>query len=198
MAIRIVRKLADALARPDAVRRLELLAVRRGTKLPQFAMFSHLEELTIHARGSGLATFPRITGCVKLRALTFTSSEIKSVPADLGELARLETLILVGHRKLKKLPDEVTQLSKLRRLQIDSNGLIALPANIGDLSALETLIAYGNALTDVPASLAKLKRLRWLEVQMNRMTKPPAVLSKLAVRHLQTDFDGLDRYSGAL
>ena len=195
MPARIFTKLADAVAKPEAVRRIELLTPRRGTKLPDFAMFSNLEELTIHARGSGFATFPSIAGCTKLRSLTFTASEITKAPAVLGALAQLETLILVGHRKLKKLPDEITQLSKLRRLQIDSNGLTALPTRIGDMNALDTIIAYGNALTSVPESLVKLTRLRWLEVQMNVMKKPPTVLTKLKVPHLQTDFDGLNRYS---
>lgn len=169
--------------------------MRRGTKLPDFAVFPSLEELTIHARDSGLSSFPRLVGCTNLRSLTFTSSDIAKVPSDLGDLARLETLVLVGHRKLRKLPGELGQLAKLRRLQIDNNGLRELPEQIGGLSILETLIAYGNALTDLPSSLGKLKRLRWLEVQMNLMKKPPSVLTKLEVRHLQTDFEELNRYS---
>jgi Leucine-rich repeat (LRR) protein len=60
---------------------------------------------------------------------------------------------------------------------------------------LAMLVAYGNPLTDLPASLAKLKRLNWLEVQMSLMKTTPRVLSKLRVRHLQTDYDGLNRYS---
>ena len=195
MAARIFTRLADALANPEAVRRIQLLTVRRGTKLPDFAMFPSLEELTVHARGSGLVTFPRIAGCTKLRSLTFTSSDTTKVPIDLGDLARLETLVLVGHRKLHKLPAELGRLAKLRRLQIDSNGLRDLPEQIGALSMLDTLIAYGNALTDLPASLAKLKRLRWLEVQMNLMKTPPRVLTKLKARHVQTDFDQLNRYT---
>lgn len=195
MAARIFARLADALAKPEVVRRIELLTLRRGTTLPDFALFPKLEELTIHARGSGLVTFPRIAGCTKLRALTFTSSEITKAPGDLGDLARLETLVLVGHRKLRKLPVELGQLAKLRRLQIDSNGLRELPEQIGSLSLLHTLIAYGNALTDLPSSLAKLKRLRWFEVQMNLMKKPPGVLAKLNVRHLQSDFNALNRHS---
>ena len=195
MADRIFTKLADALAKPEAVRRFEILTLRRGTKLPDFAVFPRLEELTIHARGSGLGAFPRVAGCTKLRAFTFTASEITNVPVELGDLGKLETLVLVGHRKLRKLPDDVCRLAKLRRLQIDNNRLCELPENIGDMTMLDTLIAYGNPLTDLPASLAKLKRLRWLEVQMSFMKKPPRVLSKLELRHLQSDFDELNRYS---
>lgn len=195
MATRIFTRLADALAKPVAVRRIELLTLRRGTKLPDFVVFPNLEELTIHARGSGLATFPRIAGCAKLRSLTFTSSDVTKAPAALGDLASLETLVLVGHRKLRKLPGELGKLAKLRRLQIDSNGLRELPDPIGALSMLDTLVAYGNALTDLPSSLARLKRLRWLEVQANLMKEPPSVLSKLKVRHLQSDFEALNRYS---
>jgi len=91
MADRIFTKLADALAKPEAVRRLELLTLRRGTKLPDFAAFTNLQELTIHARSSGLRTFPRVAGCTRLRSLTFTASEITSAPVELGDLAKLET-----------------------------------------------------------------------------------------------------------
>jgi Leucine-rich repeat (LRR) protein len=195
MAARVFTRLADALAKPEAARRIELLTLRRGTKLPDFAVFPNLEELAVHARGSSLAAFPRIAGCMKLRSLTFTASDITKVPPDVGDLARLETLVLVGHRKLRKLPDEVGRLTKLKELRIDNNGLRELPEQIGGLSMLDTLIAYGNALTYLPSSLAKLRRLRWLEVQMNLMKKPPSVLVKLKLRHLQTDFDELNRFA---
>lgn len=195
MPARIFTKLSDALAKPEIVRRLAVNTMRRGTKLPDFAAFPNLEELSIDARGSGLAAFPRIAGCAKLRSLTFTSSEITAMPAEVGLLAKLHTLVLVGHRKLTKLPDEVTKLAKVRELRIDNNGLRELPKNIGDMTMLDTIVAYGNPLTDLPASLAKLKRLRWLEVQMSLMKKPPRVLSKLKARHLVTDFDDLNRWS---
>lgn len=195
MAARIFTKLADALAKPENVRRLWVMTMRRGTKLPDFATFPNLEELSIDARGSGLATFPCIANCTKLTSLTFTSSDVTAVPADIGTLAKLHMLRLVGHRKVRGLPDELCQLERLKYLAIDNNGLRRLPQAMGDLRSLDTLIAYNNVLTELPDSLAKLKRLRWLELQCNRMKKPPPVLLKLKVRHLQTDFDGLNRYS---
>lgn len=186
MAHRIHTKLADALTTPAKVRRMSLF-VKRATKLPDFGVFTALEELELFDQGAYIAQFPRVTTCIRLRSLTFAGSAITRVPASIGDLIHLEKLVLVGHRKLRKLPDELCDLAKLRHMRIDSNGLRELPARIGSLRALEELVAYGNALRTLPASLTKLPRLRWLEVQMNLLAKPPpAKLAKL--QHFMSDF----------
>lgn len=131
MAARIFTKLAEALAKPEIVRRIWVMTMRRSTNLPDFATFPNLEELSIDARGSGLATFPRIANCSKLTSLTFTSSNVTTVPAYIGGLAKLHTLRLVGHRKVRGLPDELCQLERLKYLAIDNNGLRHLPQAVG-------------------------------------------------------------------
>lgn len=75
MAAKIFSKLADALAAPSKVRRLSLF-VKHATKLPDFGVFSALEELELFDQGPYLTKFPDVTSCTTLRALTFRNARV--------------------------------------------------------------------------------------------------------------------------
>ena len=191
MPVREVKSFADALKAPEKVRRLYVTSAR--APLPDFGLFPALEELTLHGSLEKVTRFPDVFRCTRLRTLTITGTGVAKIPPGLANLVRLEELILVGHHRLTALPDDIVELPRLKRLHIDSNRLARLPAKIGKLQALQELIAYSNAIAEVPASLYKLGRLRWLELQGNRIAKPPTRLMKMKLRHLMTDFEGVDR-----
>ena len=194
MALKTFSTFAEALKSPERVRRLSVIIASRRTELPDFRLFPALEELTLLGKLEHVTRFPTIFGCTEMRALTLTGTSITKIPPGLANLQRLETLVLVGNRRLTTLPDDLVELSELRHMRVDHNCLKRLPERIGRLRSLAELVAYDNAIRELPPSIYTMKKLRWLELQGNRLVGPPTQLMKMkGLRHLQTDFDEIRR-----
>ena len=94
------------------------------------------------------------------------------IPAELGKLAKLEYLYL-GHNALTgPIPAELGNLAKLECLYLDGNALTGpIPAELGNLAELVILELSNNALTGpIPTELGKLGRLAWLYLGVNELT----------------------------
>ena len=105
-----------------------------------------------------------------------------SIPAALGGLTELETLILFRNRLAGPIPPEVGELAKARLVVLADNDLSGpIPAELGGLASVEELFLNGNRLTSVPAELGELgNHLGALSLNFNRLTSVPAQLGALA------------------
>ena len=129
-----------------------------------------------------------------------------NVPPELGDLSKLEWLVLVDENLTGGIPPELSRLSNLRALGLGGNltggvppelsrlsnltvlGLGGnltggIPPELGRLSNLEVLILGSNLTGDIPPELGDLSNLRELDLAFNSLTGniPPELgdLSKL-------------------
>ena len=129
-------------------------------------------------------------------SLDLSNRGLKSLPPEIGELTRLETLNLAGN-ELEDLPVEFAQLTSLRTLFFLGNRFTHIPAVVGALpglfmlsfksnllasideaalpASLGWLILTDNKLTSLPASLGRLPRLRKLMLASNELSELPDV-----------------------
>ncbi|HUH04995.1 MAG TPA: hypothetical protein VML75_23520 [Kofleriaceae bacterium] len=117
---------------------------------------------------------PQLAGLSALEVLDLGHNQLATLPAWVGVLTRLRTL-LVPMNRLTSLPD-LSQLTRLERLDVSTNPLRVLPASIGELSALETLHASNCQLDAVHERIAALPRLRHVRLARNRLRRLPAAL----------------------
>ena len=107
-----------------------------------------------------------------------------TIPSELGNLAKLETLNLAGNRSLNgEIPPELGHLAHLRSLRLNHNDLHgAIPAELGRLLNLETLfLSYNDLDGAIPDELGNLGRLRNLNLGGNALSGAiPAVLGNLS------------------
>ena len=104
------------------------------------------------------------------------------IPPELGSLASLETLLLLGNELTGPIPPELGNLTSLRRLYLNGNRLTgSIPAELGNLTSLETLALSGNGLTgSIPPELGSLASLETLALSGNSLTGPiPTELGSL-------------------
>jgi Leucine-rich repeat (LRR) protein len=103
------------------------------------------------------------------------------LPAEIGDLSHLQTLIIRTHW-LESIPPEIGKLSNLRFLEIGAARLdymyfrpwyplSILPPEIGKLSKLETLILEINILKTLPPEIGSLKNLQTLRLNQNTITQ---------------------------
>ena len=96
------------------------------------------------------------------------------IPAEIGELESLETLVLYQNALTGSLPAEIGELAGLVDLEMFENALTGpLPAALGRLSNLKTLSVARNQLTGrVPPELGVLTNLLSLHLHDNELSGP--------------------------
>lgn len=102
------------------------------------------------------------------------------IPAELGGLDSLWWVLDLGHNGLTgPIPPELGELSDLQYLDLSGNDLTgSIPPELQGLASVETLILSGNDLTGpVPPALGSLGRLEMLNLSDNGLTGsvPPEI-----------------------
>ena len=122
----------------------------------------------------------------RVTALNLSSNSLYgALPAALGDLTNLESLLLSDNPLTGPIPAALGDLTNLRALNLGSEGRGRLtgpiPAALGDLTNLESLVLSNNELTGpIPAWLGDLSNLRALNLWSNELTGPiPAALGDL-------------------
>ncbi|OWY93173.1 putative LRR protein [Phytophthora megakarya] len=111
--------------------------------------------------------------------LALPNSKLKKLPDELWQLSTLRSLDLSGN-KLSELPPQLSSLATLKTLKVSSNVLAALP-DLSPLQALTTLVLDGNVLEDLPLALPP--NLIKLSLKGNKLRAVPR--SILSLVHLQ-------------
>lgn len=122
-----------------------------------------------------------------------------SIPAELGQLDRLQRLDLRNNNLSGPIPPQLGELSELRALLLDLNWLSGpIPPQVGDLSRLQRLSLSGNRLSGpIPGELGKLSELDSLHLDRNKLSEAiPIQLSHLSkLKNLRLE---RNRLSGAI
>ena len=117
------------------------------------------------------------------------------LPAELGQLDRLQQLFLSNNQLTGPIPVELAQLSQLQEMDLGSNQLMGpIPAALGQLSQLERLILQLNGLTEsIPVELGQLSKMQVMGLSHNALTGSiPVELTQLSeLRILYLAFNGL-------
>ena len=110
-------------------------------------------------------------GCVYSLVLSYYGLT-GTLPAELGDLAKLQSLNLLNNELRGTIPIELGSLSNLRALNLGGNQLTGtIPTELGNLYNLEVLRLYNNQLTgNIPVELSNLFYLRNLELFNNELT----------------------------
>ena len=104
---------------------------------------------------------PAVLGqCPNLSMVGFKANQIRSLPGAALPPA-LRWLILTDNQ-LEELPAEIGNCAQLQKLMLAGNHLTSLPASLALCTNLELLRIAANHLTALPAWLLAMPRLAWL------------------------------------
>ena len=92
-----------------------------------------------------------------------------TIPPQLGNLTRLDTLFLFSNQLSGSIPPDLGKLTNLTKLGLANNKLSgSIPPDLGSLTNLTELGLWGNKLSgSIPPELGRLIDLEWLHISDN-------------------------------
>lgn len=138
----------------------------------------------------GLSEFPKSAlNDNSITTLDLSDNSLQSLPSEIGELTKIEVLILDNNRLEGSLPGEIRKMTNLRVLSAKNNNLSGVPAEIGQLSKLETIDFSNNSISGLPLELGNLTQLKLLDLTGNPVSTYDLGLisSKLSNTDIKTD-----------
>lgn len=157
---------------------LELLVLSNNclSSLPE--EFSQLEKLKIvFFNNNAFETFPAVLAkCPNLSMISFKGNNISAIEESLLSPA-IRWLILTDNR-LKTLPADIGKLGKLQKLMLAGNQLQSLPVEMKACQNLELIRLSANQLKELPRWLFSLPRLSWLAYAGNPFCNTEPFLKK--------------------
>lgn len=131
-----------------------------------------------------IGPIPRELGdLAKLETLVLVDSLTGPIPGELGSLGNLKSLVLIGLGLTGPIPPELGHLASLETLALAGPGLTgSIPPQLGSLAGLEALILVSTALTGpIPSELGNLANLTRLFLSDNELNGSiPSELGNLA------------------
>jgi hypothetical protein len=97
-----------------------------------------------------------------------TKDGIKTLPADIGKLSGLQTLICKNN-SLTSIPSDLFNCSQLKKIDFNSNSITELSLEIGRLSNLIDIDLRYNELESLPYTIGNLQSLRILRLWGNSL-----------------------------
>lgn len=112
----------------------------------------------------GGVTMGLVNGNSRVIALNLTNSEIKGdIPAEMGNLRELTSLIMVVNRVKGVIPDGLSLAKGMKKLYLRGSwGITGIPKNMGLWTDLEELDIEGTAVAELPSSLGNCAKLKYL------------------------------------
>ena len=135
--------------------------------------------LDLRSNGLDRSIPPELGSLAKAEWVVLANNRLSGpIPPGLGALSELEALGLWSN-ELTSVPPELGELGNLRLLNLNFNRLKSIPPELGGLSRLEALALWSNELMFVPPELGELGNLRELDLDDNRLTSVPKELGRL-------------------
>jgi len=111
--------------------------------------------------------------------LHLSGRKLKELPEIITQLKNLE-IFSISSNSLDALLNWIGGFKKLKLFRVNNNKLVDLSSSIGSLSSLEKLVAFNNEIIGLPDSIGNLSSLKVLDLFNNQIEILPMSIGKLS------------------
>ena len=133
----------------------------------------------------------------KVLRVDFENRGWTSLPAEIAELSKLESVNLLGNN-IDSFPPVLAQMKNVFYLSLCSNKMKYIGSEIGEMTNLRVLIINMNHLHSLPKEIGNLKNLMYLDIGENPIDSLPEEiknLTKLQELHIDNWQSSSERFS---
>jgi Leucine-rich repeat (LRR) protein len=133
----------------------------------------------------------------KVLRVDFENRGWTSLPAEIAELSKLESVNLLGNN-IDSFPPVLAQMKNVFVLSLCSNKMKYIGPEIGEMTNLRVLIINMNHLHSLPKEIGNLKNLMYLDIGENPIDSLPEEiknLTKLQELHIDNWQSSSERFS---
>jgi Leucine-rich repeat (LRR) protein len=129
----------------------------------------------------GIGKLINLTSLHLKTAYLEVNDELITLPESLGQLTKLETLVIEGFSALRTLPEAIGHLTALKALRLRHlKGFAELPTSLWQLKELKALIIANSGINQIPNAINQLTALTSLSLRnLRALTALPAGLWQL-------------------
>mmetsp|Transcript_16765 Transcript_16765/g.46958 ORF Transcript_16765/g.46958 Transcript_16765/m.46958 type:complete len:768 (+) Transcript_16765:1-2304(+) len=173
----------------------------RGTLSGNLQHAHALRQIDLSGNTGIVGSIPTEIGTMTTSLLDLSIGECSlsgSLPTQLGQLTRLDSLTLSNNKLSGSIPPELFGMSNLRMLQLTNNSLEGtIPESISDLTRLISLEVDINQLTGMlPTTLGAISTLEILNIAVNKFnsTLPPNLILPSRLTFFNVYKSGVDQF----
>lgn len=137
--------------------------------------------------GKGIAGWTGVStgmveGELRVTGLRLPGRSLEGViPAEIGNLSRLEVLDLSGNNIRGEIPVEIGELIRLKELNLSDNKFDGeLPLSVKNLIELEVLDVQRNRFTVFPVEICQLSKLQRIQIEYNEIASLPGEITEMS------------------
>ena len=150
----------------------DLLEIEEGDPITRGDMASDPMEGTVDLSGQGIEDLEGMQYAVNMQGLVLSMNPIKKVPEEMADLSNLIHLKL-SKCDLTEVPAHIWEMDTLQYLYLDGNQLTELSGDVTGLADLRVLVLDDNQLAALPGGMGELTDLRVLSVSQNGIGNLP-------------------------
>jgi hypothetical protein len=151
--------------------------VEADLKSSTSVLASHLVKLQlVNHRFSFLP--PEVFQLTHLTQIYILACDLKRIPDEITQLTNLN-FVEFPNNLIDRISPQIGALTNIQKLNISSNNLNTIPQEIFNLTNLTDLNLYRIALQKLNPEISQLQKLRCLDISFNRLTTLPLELNKL-------------------
>ncbi|MFX1574935.1 MAG: leucine-rich repeat domain-containing protein [Promethearchaeota archaeon] len=125
----------------------------------------------------------------KIRHIKLDGWNLKTMPEEIYELKRLESLSL-EFNQMTNIPIEISELQSLKYLNLDYNEITTLPSSLLNLSSLTYLDLDHNLFKHIPESIIRLPSIEVLGLNYNSISSIPESIEDMkSLKTLALDYN---------
>lgn len=135
----------------------------------------------------------------KLKTLEITGSKLKALPEEIRTLQSLSHLSINKNKKLKTLPNWLSELKNLEIIRFTNCGFTEFPKVLFSLKNLKKISLDGNKILVIPEGIKEFKKLIEFSINKNKLTALPETIGALEqLELLEFEFNNISHFPKTL
>jgi len=121
----------------------------------------------------------------KITNLNLRGKKLKKLPNNIGNLTNLQRFVC-SFNEISEIPDNIGNLTNLQYFNCHRNKISKIPDTVGNLTNLQSFYCSSNKISEIPNSIGNLINLQAFHCYNNQISELPKWLENMNIPDMRT------------